>query len=108
MMCKNSDIHLNHTLRGGYKAGNFSDLGKVTDMTSCIRMCCGKKKCDVAMMLERNCYAVHCYNDMLCKPVRARHSGLLANLNPKLSYITSRNEEGLYVFKTYTHTDTGA
>ena len=96
MMCKNSVIHFNYTLKGGYKAGNFSDLGKVADMTACIRMCCGRKNCDVAMMLEKNCYAVHCYSDALCKSVHARHSGLLANLSPKLSYITSRNEEGVF------------
>lgn len=95
MMCKNSDIYFNHTLKGGYKAGMFTDLGKVADMPACIRMCCGRKQCDVALMLEKNCYAVHCSDQELCNPVHARHSSLLANLNPKLSYITSRNEEVL-------------
>ena len=68
-------------------------------MSTCIRMCCGRKDCDVAFMLEANCYAVNCYNEDLCQPVLARKSGLLTNLSPKLSYITARDEEGIQDLK---------
>jgi len=95
-MCKNSDIKYNSTLKGGIKAGNFTDLGKIAEMSTCIRLCCGRKDCDVALMLEANCYAVNCYNEDLCQPVLARKSGLLTNLSPRLSFITSRDEEGQY------------
>lgn len=95
LMCKNSDIKYNSTLKGGIKAGNFTDLGKISEISTCIRMCCGRKDCDVALMLEANCYAVNCYNEDLCQPVLARKSGLLTNLSPRLSYITSRDEEAL-------------
>ena len=94
LMCKNSDINYNSTLKGGIKAGNFTDLGKLGEMSTCIRMCCGRKDCDVALMLEANCYAVNCYNEDLCQPVMARKSGLLTHLSPRLSYITARDEEG--------------
>lgn len=94
LMCKNSDIKYNSTLKGGIKAGNFTDLGKIAKISTCIRLCCGRKDCDVALMLEANCYAVNCYNEDLCQPVLARKSGLLTNLSPKLSFITSRDEEG--------------
>ena len=54
----------------------------------------------MALMLEANCYAVNCYNEDLCQPVLARKSGLLTNLSPRLSYITSRDEEGMsYIVK---------
>ena len=100
LMCKNSDIKYNSTLKGGIKAGNFTDLGKISEISTCIRMCCGRKDCDVALMLEANCYAVNCYNEDLCQPVLARKSGLLTNLSPRLSYITSRDEEGMsYIVK---------
>jgi len=95
LMCKNSDINYNSTLKGGIKAGNFTDLGKLGEMSTCIRMCCGRKDCDVALMLEANCYAVNCYNEDLCQPVMARKSGLLTHLSPRLSYITARDEEVL-------------
>eukprot|EP00112_Aurelia_sp_Birch-Aquarium-sp1_P020371 Seg523.12 transcript_id=Seg523.12/GoldUCD/mRNA.D3Y31 product="hypothetical protein" protein_id=Seg523.12/GoldUCD/D3Y31 len=93
LMCKNSQIFYNSTLRGGYKAGNFTDLGKVPNMTACVRLCCGDKNCDAAFMLERNCYAVACMKEDLCSPVHAKKSGALISLNPRLSYITSRTEE---------------
>lgn len=95
LMCKNSQIFYNSTLRGGYKAGNFTDLGKVPNMTACVRLCCGDKNCDAAFMLERNCYAVACMKEDLCSPVHAKKSGALISLNPRLSYITSRTEEGM-------------
>ncbi|EDO45526.1 predicted protein [Nematostella vectensis] len=93
LSCKNSDVKQNFTLKGGYRAGNFTDLGKVSNMSTCIRYCCGRKDCDAAMMLEHNCYAVRCYSYELCRSVKARKSGLLRNLSPRLSYITSRSEE---------------
>lgn len=105
-MCKNSDIKYNSTLKGGIKAGNFTDLGKISEISTCIRMCCGRKDCDVALMLEANCYAVNCYNEDLCEPVLARKSGLLTNLSPRLSYITSRDEEGMsYIVKISIYKD---
>ena len=94
LMCKNSQIFYNSTLRGGYKAGNFTDLGKVFNMSACVRLCCGDKNCDAAFMLEKNCYAVACIKEDLCTPVHAKRSGALISLNPKISYITSRSEEG--------------
>ena len=94
LMCKNSHIFYNSTLRGGYNAGNFTDFGKVANMSACIRLCCGDKECHAAFMLESNCYAVSCGEEDLCTPVHAKKSGALIALNPKLSYITSRSEEG--------------
>ena len=94
LMCKNSQVFYNSTLRGGYKAGNFTDLGKVPNTSACVRLCCGDKNCDAAFMLEKNCYAVACLQEDLCTPVHAKKSGALISLNPRISYITSRTEEG--------------
>ncbi len=63
-------------------------------MSACVRLCCGDKNCDAAFMLETNCYAVTCLEEDLCTPVHAKKSGALISLNPKISYITSRSEEG--------------
>lgn len=66
LMCKNSDIKYNFILKGGIKVGNFMDLGKIVEILMCIWLCCGRKDCDVVLMLEVNCYVVNCYNEDFC------------------------------------------
>ena len=101
LICKNSQIFYNSTLKGGYKAGNYTKFGKVANMSACIRRCCGNKDCDAAMMLENNCFAVACTDADNCLPVHAKDSGSLASLNPRLSFITSRSEEGKLSVETF-------
>ena len=94
LLCKNSPIYLNSTLKGGFKAGNYTDFGRVADMNQCIKLCCGNSKCHVALMLEQNCFFVECHDEDGCLPVKAKTTHALAALNPKVSFITSRSEEG--------------
>ena len=93
-MCKNGVIQYNQTLLGGYEAGKFNLLALSTNMSTCIRLCCGEKTCDVALMIEGKCYGVNCLNLKLCRAIPAKNSAMLSHLNPRISYITSRNEEG--------------
>ncbi|XP_065651596.1 uncharacterized protein LOC101240327 isoform X2 [Hydra vulgaris] len=93
LVCKNGQVFYNTTLKGGYQAGNYTNFGKVSNMSICVRMCCGNRDCDAAFMLENNCFAVACRNADNCSPVHAKASSSLAALNPRLSYITSRSEE---------------
>ena len=61
------------TLNGGISAGNFTAHGIVDEFSSCVDKCCGSENCDVAFMIERNCYSVKCAeNKRLCLPIVAR------------------------------------
>ena len=94
LMCKNGMVQYNQTLLGGYDAGKFKLLSHSTNMSSCIRLCCGEMTCDVAFMIERKCYGVVCTTLRLCQTIPAKKSTMLHHLSPTISYITSRNEEG--------------
>lgn len=98
LICKNSPIYLNSTLKGGFKAGNYTNFGRVADMSQCIKLCCGNSQCHVALMLEQNCFFVECRDEDGCLPVKAKTTQALAALNPKVSFITSRSEEGKCTF----------
>lgn len=93
LVCKNSKIFYNSTLKGGYHAGNYTNFGMVPNISACIRWCCGNRDCDAAFMLENNCFAVACKNPDDCLPVHAKSSSSSAALKPRISYITSRSEE---------------
>ncbi|KAJ7382471.1 hypothetical protein OS493_034632 [Desmophyllum pertusum] len=61
------------TFNGGMNAGNFTDHGFVNEFSSCITKCCSSKTCDVAFMVEKNCYSVKCAEDKRrCLPIIAR------------------------------------
>ena len=94
LTCKNSPIYMNSTLKGGFKAGNYTNLGRVENMNECIRLCCGNSQCNAALMLENNCFFVECKNADGCLPVKAKTTHALTALNPRVSFITSRSEEG--------------
>lgn len=70
--CTHIDLRQNVTLRGGIKSGNFTKLGEVADMQTCIDACCQDLKCDVAFMAETTCYSLRCFSDRLCQTVPAK------------------------------------
>ncbi|XP_028404371.1 uncharacterized protein LOC114527010 [Dendronephthya gigantea] len=76
------------TLKGGLKAGDFTDVGKVGKLTDCYDICCRSAKCDLAFMLGQNCFNVKCYNQDLCTTIPAQPS----IFNPQIAYITSREK----------------
>ena len=84
--CTQSPILTNVTLRGGVKAGKFSDMGDVEGMHMCTALCCGRKSCDLAFMIGTTCIAVDCYSEELCQAVRARPTPY----RPRISYVRKR------------------
>ena len=67
------EAHHGVTFNGGLTAGNFTDHGETSSMISCINKCCKSSKCDVAFMIERNCYSVECAENVRrCLPITAR------------------------------------
>lgn len=81
------------TLKGGLKAGDFTDVGKVGKLEDCYQICCKSEKCNLAFMLGQNCFSVKCYNDDLCKTIPAQPS----IFNPQIAYIANREK---VTFKT--------
>ena len=59
-------IH-NVTLRGGIKAGNFTDKGVVKNMEECSAFCCADEQCNVAFLIRDNCFLVACKDYDSCK-----------------------------------------
>lgn len=82
--CQASVVHKDVTLVGGINAGKFSDLGDAENMSVCTQRCCIKDACDVAFMLEGECYGVTCVNDSLCETRPARNP---ARYSPKIVYV---------------------
>ena len=55
------------TLRGGIKAGNFTDKGVVKNMEECSAFCCADEQCNVAFLIRDNCFLVACKDYDSCK-----------------------------------------
>ena len=89
--CRTSIVHNDVTLVGGINAGKFSDLGDAENMSICTQRCCIKDACDVAFMLEGECYGVTCVNDSLCETRPARNP---ARYNPKIVYVHHESKKG--------------
>ena len=82
--CRTSIVHNDVTLVGGIHAGKFTDLGDAENMGACSERCCLKDACDVAFMLEEECYGVSCVNESMCEMRPARNP---SRYNPKLAYV---------------------
>ena len=76
------------TLKGGLKAGDFTDTGKVGSIKECYATCCQQASCNLAFMLGQNCFSVKCYNKDLCSTIPAQPS----IFNPQIAYVWSRKE----------------
>ena len=76
------------TLKGGLKAGDFTDTGKVGSIKECYETCCQHPTCNLAFMLGQNCFSVKCYNKDLCSTIPAQPS----IFNPQIAYVWNRNE----------------
>lgn len=99
-------IEENVTLKGGIGAGTFKKMGKVTEIKSCIQLCCKDMSCDVAFMSAQNCYAVECVSDDECEStttdtsdvqVLIAHVKKIAKKSCKFSNYTCSNEMHLYI-----------
>ena len=88
--CKHTEILTNQTLKHGFTAGTFRQVGMVRSMTSCISNCCKDVMCDAAFMLGDHCVIVYCKTTGSCDTVTAKKS----NLTPKISFIIRKRLEG--------------
>ena len=84
--CTHLDVKKSVTLRGGIGAGNFSKLGLVRDMQTCVDACCQDPACDVAFMPGHVCYSVDCFSERLCESIPAVPSKA-ANGSVQISHI---------------------
>ena len=59
--------------------------------------CCEKESCEIAFMIDGNCYGVHCFDQELCKIRRAKSS----KLSPMLSFVTREGMSKSLLFIQY-------
>ena len=64
--CRKSAVNYNVTLSKGAKAGKYYKMTGINKMDECLGHCCGSKRCDVAFMVNKNCYLVKCFNSDSC------------------------------------------
>ena len=91
--CTHLDIKHDVTLRGGIKAGNFTKLGYLRDMQTCVDACCQDQKCDVAFMPGHVCYSVSCFSEKLCESIPAVPS-IAANRSVRISHVVRGGGKG--------------
>lgn len=91
--CTHLDIKHDVTLRGGIKSGNFTKLGYLRDMQTCIDACCQDQKCDVAFMPGHVCYSVSCFSEKLCESIPAVPS-TAANKSVRISHVVRGGGKG--------------
>ena len=48
-------------------------MATVDKIDDCIGHCCGSKSCDVAFMVNKNCYLVKCHNSDSCELKRSEN-----------------------------------
>ena len=87
--CTRSHILYNHTLLGGLRAGNFTQIAEVDSIETCAALCCAEQTCDLALVLGENCYAGDCASKELCVPVPVNPT---AKRSSQIAYITSRKK----------------
>ena len=91
--CTHLDIKHDVTLRGGIKSGNFTKLGYLRDMQTCVDACCQDQKCDVAFMPGHVCYSVSCFSAKLCESIPAIPS-IAANRSVRISHVVRGGGKG--------------
>ena len=69
LSCGVGEIHRNSSLRGRLRAGLFIPTGHVRDSNQCARQCCENVKCNMAIVVNDECYAVECFHWTLCQIV---------------------------------------
>ncbi|XP_065051851.1 uncharacterized protein LOC135681349 isoform X2 [Rhopilema esculentum] len=73
------------TLRGGILAGDFKTVGIVSNQHACVNSCCRNRRCDVALMLGKECFNVKCYSTSLCGIAPA--TAIFDEVTPVLTYV---------------------
>ena len=66
------EVRHNMTLVGGISAGDFTDHGQTDTIQECMGYCCENKDCDLAFMIDKDCYGVKCKDPSMCRTRPAR------------------------------------
>lgn len=69
--CRKSSVNYNVTLTRGAKAGTYYKMAGAKMMDDCVGHCCRSKRCDVAFMVNKNCYLVKCHDSDSCELKRS-------------------------------------
>ena len=83
--CKRGVTVRGATLRGGILAGDFKTVGIVDNQHTCVSSCCKNKRCDVALMLGKECFNVKCYSSNLCGLAPA--AAIFDEVTPIITYV---------------------
>ena len=67
--CSGKAVFYNVGLKGGLTANSFRKYPRVTSMESCLGHCCSLSDCDLALVKNGDCFAVHCSTREMCKVV---------------------------------------
>lgn len=66
LSCEPGEIRNNVTFLHGTRSGNFTKLGKVSDLEVCMLLCCELDRCQAAFLAGKNCYSVTCFTTNHC------------------------------------------
>lgn len=79
------------TVKGGRKSGDFVEQKGIENMEQCSQKCCSDpdKKCNLAFMLGKACYSVHCFNKELCQTIDAPAT----KFNPLVQYVRGLSDD---------------
>ena len=69
-LCSGKRILENHTLKGGVRAGNFTEISGIDSIENCTVLCCREKSCEMAILLNGVCFVGNCANKHMCRTVR--------------------------------------
>ena len=86
-ICQHTDINHGMTVRGGFRAGKFTEHGILPDVGSCVERCCESLSCDLALVIADSCFTLKCDSKELCEMVPAQNADYL---QPKLIYLKTR------------------
>lgn len=66
LSCEPGEVRENVTFLHGTKSGNFTKLGKVSDLEVCMLLCCELERCQAAFLAGNYCYSVTCFTTNHC------------------------------------------
>ncbi|KAJ7382470.1 hypothetical protein OS493_034631 [Desmophyllum pertusum] len=100
--CTHTFVFNNATLRGGLRAGDIKNEGKVEGMEECVEMCCKTPECNVAMLVNETCYIVACFNKKSCEAVPNKQT----RDHTKVAYVARSKGETELIKQLISHTET--
>ena len=102
--CTHTFVFNNSTLRGGLKAGDVKNEGKVEGVEECVEMCCKTPECNVAFLVNETCYIVACFNKRGCEAIPAKDKGVRESM--KVAYVARSKDETELIKQLISHTET--